>query len=96
MRITLGAGLEVKAGPQGGADRNRGGAEQLRRYWTVGPGAARIRWGTPGDWTRCVRQLTEHMGPRARGYCQLRHIEATGVGTGSKLNPGRRKGRKRA
>jgi hypothetical protein len=72
----------------GGADRNRGNAEGLRRYWTKGKGAAKIRWGTPGDWTRCVRNLSKYMGPRAKGYCQLRHKEVTGVYTGSKLNPG--------
>jgi hypothetical protein len=73
----------------GGLDRNRGNAEALRRYWTRGKGALKIRWGTPGDWTRCVRQLSKYMGPRAKGYCQLRHKEATGVYTGSRLNPGR-------
>ena len=72
----------------GGLDRNRGNAEELRRYWTKGKGAAKIRWGTPGDWTRCVRNLSKYMGPRAKGYCQLRHKEATGVYTGSKFNPG--------
>jgi hypothetical protein len=72
----------------GGLDRNRGNAEALRRYWTKGKGAAKIRWGTPGDWTRCVRNLSKYMGPRAKGYCQLRHKEATGVYTGSKFNPG--------
>jgi hypothetical protein len=75
----------------GGLDRNRGNAEELRRYWTRGKGAAKIRWGTPGDWTRCVRQLSKYMGPRAKGYCQLRHKDATGVYTGSRLNPGRNK-----
>lgn len=77
----------------GGLDRNRGGAESLRRYWTRGKGAAKIRWGTPGDWTRCVRQLSKYMGPRAKGYCQLRHKEVTGVYTGDPRNPGRKKGR---
>jgi len=72
----------------GGLDRNRGNAEKLRRYWTKGEGAAKIRWGTKGDWTRCVRYLSKYMGVRAKGYCQLRHKEATGVYTGSKLNPG--------
>jgi len=76
----------------GGLDRNRGNAEALRRYWTRGKGAAKIRWGTPGDWTRCVRQLSKYMGNRAKGYCQLRHKEATGVYTGSRANPGNRKG----
>jgi hypothetical protein len=72
----------------GGLDRNRGNAEELRRYWTVGEGAAKIRWGTPGDWTRCVRNLSKYMGPRAKGYCQLRHKEATGIYTGDSKNPG--------
>ncbi len=73
----------------GGLDRNRGNAEKLRRYWTKGEGAAKIRWGTPGDWKRCVRYLSKYMGVRSKGYCQLRHKEATGVYTGSRLNPGR-------
>jgi len=73
----------------GGFDRNRGNAEELRRYWTRGKGALKIRWGTPGDWKRCVRYLSKYMGPRAKGYCQLRHKEVTGVYTGSRLNPGR-------
>ena len=72
----------------GGFDRNRGNAEELRQYWTRGKGAAKIRWGTPGDWTRCVRQLSKYMGPRAKGYCQLRHKEATGIYTGDRNNPG--------
>jgi len=77
----------------GGIDRNRGNAEALRRYWTRGKGAAKIRWNTPGDWTRCVRQLSKYMGPRAKGYCQLRHKEVTGVYTGSRFNVGNKKGR---
>jgi DNA-binding ferritin-like protein len=70
----------------GGADRNRGNAETLRRYWTVGEGGAKIRWGTGGDWTRCVRQLSKYMGPRAKGYCALRHKEMTGMWTGDKAH----------
>ena len=70
----------------GGADRNRGNAETLRRYWTVGEGGAKIRWGTGGDWTRCVRQLSKYMGPRAKGYCALRHKEMTGLWTGDKAH----------
>jgi hypothetical protein len=65
----------------GGADRNRGNAEKLRRYWTVGKGAAKIRWGAPGDWKRCVKYLSKYMGPRSKGYCQLRHKEALGIYT---------------
>lgn len=76
---------------KGGLDRNRGNAERLRRYWTIGPGALKIRWNTPGDWTRCYRQLAKYMGPRAKGYCSLRHKEMTGVWPGSKYNVGKKK-----
>ena len=76
----------------GGADRNRGNAETLRRYWTVGKGALKIRWNTPGDWTRCYRNLKKYMGPRAKGYCSLRHHEVTGMWPGDKNNPGNNKG----
>ena len=71
---------------KGGLDRNRGNAEKLRRYWLYGRGALKIRWNTPGDWTRCVRQLSKYMGPRAKGYCALRHKEATGLWTGDRLH----------
>lgn len=70
----------------GGLDRNRGQAEKLRRYWTYGKGAAKIRWKTPGDWTRCYRQLAKYMGPRAKGYCALRHKEMNGYWPGDKKN----------
>jgi hypothetical protein len=79
----------------GGLDRNRGGAENLRRYWTRGEGALKIRWGTGGDWTRCVRYLSKYLGPRAKGYCALRHKEVTGLWTGDAKHRqiyGRRKG----
>ena|SRR5215510_6337510 len=43
---------------------------KLARYWRFGPGAAKIRWGTPGAWTRCHRQLSKYIGPeRAKGAC---------------------------
>ncbi len=76
----------------GGADRNRGNAEGLRRYWTVGKGGLKIRWNSPGDWTRCYRNLKKYMGPRAKGYCSLRHKEMTGMWPGDKRNPGMKKG----
>lgn len=71
------AALEAKA--EGGHDRNRGNAEQLRRWYVHGGGAARIRWGEGGDFMRCVRLAGKHMTPeRAKGYCALRHRDATG------------------
>jgi hypothetical protein len=73
----------------GGADRNRGNAEKLRRYWTIGKGGViKIRWNTPGDWTRCYRNLKKYLGPRAKGYCSLRHKEMTGMWPGDRRNPG--------
>lgn len=44
--------------------------ERLNRYWTVGKGAAKIRWGTPGSWRRCYKHLVVHVGPKiAPGLC---------------------------
>lgn len=78
----------------GGLDRNRGNAENLRRYWTIGKGGViKIRWNTPGDWTRCYRNLKKYMGPRAKGYCSLRHKEMTGMWPGDRRNPGMKRGR---
>lgn len=70
----------------GGVDRNNGGAEKLRKYWTHGPGAVKIRWGTPGDWTRCYRNLAKYMGERAKGYCALRHEEMDKMWPGDARN----------
>lgn len=78
--------LQLSLLAAGGADRNRGDAERLRTYWLHGEGAAKIRWGTGGDWRRCVRQLSKYLGPRAKGYCALRHKEATGMWTGDKAH----------
>ena len=75
----------------GGLDRNRGNAEKLRRYWTVGKGGLKVRWNSPGDWTRCHKYLAKYMGPRAKGYCALRHKEMTGMWPGDKRNPGMKK-----
>lgn len=71
------------------ADGHGGDAQTLRDYWAghghPGPsgGAERdaIRWGEPGDFDRCVAQVTVHgkMTPeQAKGYCNLRHHDALG------------------
>ena len=87
--INFWSGTNEALAAAGGMDRNRGNAEELRQYWTRGAGGAKIMWGTPGDWTRCVRQLSKYMGPRSKGYCQLRHKEMTGTYTGSRFNAGK-------
>ena len=71
--------------------RGRGNAATLRRYWGQGAGAAKIRWGTPGDWTRCNKRLSKYLGPRAKGYCARMHKARTGAWPGSKANVGRRR-----
>jgi hypothetical protein len=65
-------------------------AEKLRRYWSTGRGGAKIRWNTPGDWRRCVRQLRKYLGVRAKGWCQNMHKRSTGVWTGDRRNRGLR------
>ncbi len=61
-------------------------AERLRQYWSTGKGGAKIRWNTPGDWTRCRRYLSKYLGPRAAGYCQLMHKRNTGMFTGDRAH----------
>jgi hypothetical protein len=68
----------------GGADRNRGNAENLRRAFLHGDIAARIRYGTPGQFDRCVAIASKHMtGEQAKGYCANRIKEATGEWPGA-------------
>jgi hypothetical protein len=56
------------------------GAERLKKYWTVGEGAAKIRWGTKGDLTRAHRHLAKFVGPdRAWGLAQNYHEVVFGM-----------------
>ncbi|WP_433860157.1 HK97 family phage prohead protease [Streptomyces kronopolitis] len=69
--------MEAKAG---GANGNRGDAEQLRRWYASGGGAAQIGWGAAGDFDRCVDIASKHMtADHAKGYCNLRHHDALGI-----------------
>jgi hypothetical protein len=72
--------------------RSKGGnVATLKRYWGQGRGAAKIRWGSPGDYTRCTKQLHKYLGARAKGYCARLHRERTGVWPGDRRNVGRRR-----
>lgn len=72
---------EFKA--EGGADRNRGGAENLRRSYVHGKISLQIGWGTDGDFARCVAIASKHMtSEQAKGYCNLRHQDAVGAPPG--------------
>jgi hypothetical protein len=64
------------------ADGKGGDAEDLREYWTTGPGGIKIRWGTPGDFDRCVKQLEKYMPGQAEGYCNRLHQRAVGAPPG--------------
>src|SRR5215831_1140417 len=56
---------------------NPSGTERLHQYWVHGEGAAKIRWGSPGDFDRCVRHLSKYIRD-AKGYCNLAHHAALG------------------
>ncbi|WNY15131.1 hypothetical protein SEA_MACGULLY_26 [Rhodococcus phage MacGully] len=61
----------------------------LKRYWTVGEGGKKIRWGTPGDFTRCVRHLRKYAakgGFSPEGYCARLHHAMNGYWPGDKRN----------
>lgn len=67
--IALNLGLVAVAGKQL-SPKDYANTEKLRRYWLYGKGAAKIRWGTPGAWRRCYRNVVKYMGPKmAPGYC---------------------------
>jgi hypothetical protein len=57
--------------------------ERLRKYWTKGKGALKIRWGTSGDFNRCRLQLAKYIKPQyLNGYCANRHYDALGFWPG--------------
>lgn len=56
-------------------------AERLKLYWTKGEGAIKIRWGTPGDFERCVRALRNHVRD-PEGLCNTYHQAAVGAPPG--------------
>lgn len=59
------------------------GTEHLMRYWTMGPGAAKIRWSQPGDFDRCVVELGKYVGAdKVKGLCSNLHQRATGARPG--------------
>jgi hypothetical protein len=56
---------------------------RLRKYWTKGKGALKIRWGIPGDFNRCRQQLAKYIKPQyLNGYCANRHYDALGFWPG--------------
>lgn len=61
-----------------------GSARALIQWYETGEGAARIGWGTPGDFTRCVQLANDHMSSeKAKGFCANRHHAVTGEWPGA-------------
>lgn len=58
--------------------------QRIRTYWTHGEGAAKIKWGLPGDFNRCRKQLAKYVeNPDwLAGLCANMHHEALGVWPG--------------
>ncbi|AET09851.1 hypothetical protein GoPhGRU1p10 [Gordonia phage GRU1] len=62
---------------------------QLKAYWLTGKGAAKIRWRTDGDMSRCIRLLrpiAAREGFSAEGFCARLHKAANGFYPGDKRN----------
>jgi len=57
---------------------NPSGTERLHEYWVHGEGAAKIRWGEPNDFDRCVMHLSKYIRD-PKGYCNLAHHAALGI-----------------
>jgi hypothetical protein len=57
---------------------------RIRHYWVKGKGAAKIRWGVPGDFNRCRKQLVKYVqNPEwLAGLCSNMHKEALGFWPG--------------
>jgi hypothetical protein len=58
--------------------RGHGNAERLHEYWVHGEGAAKIKWGEPGDFDRCVMHLGKYV-EDPKGYCAQAHHDALGI-----------------
>jgi hypothetical protein len=60
----------------------RGMPLQLQRYWLTGKGAAKIRWGMPHDFNRCVRNLRKYFPTNPEGLCNILHQKRLGAAPG--------------
>jgi hypothetical protein len=72
------ASVEPELAADGEGDFQSRMPEQLKRYWLTGPGALKIRWGTPGAFDRCVRALRPDFPQDPEGLCANLYHDATG------------------
>lgn len=69
---------------------NKGNIRPIIRWFERGEGAARIRWGTSGDFMRCVRLAGKHMTlDNAKGFCNKRHVAVLGNAPGQGPHAGK-------
>jgi hypothetical protein len=61
--------------------REAGSDAQLRKYWTSGKGAGKIKWGKDHDFDRCVRHLGKYVAD-PKGLCNEYHQLAVGAPPG--------------
>lgn len=75
---------------------NQGNIKPIMRWFERGEGAAKIRWGTKGDFMRCVHLAEKHMNPEfARGFCNKRHVAVLGNAPGQGPHAGAPKFKKK-
>ncbi len=69
-----------------------GNEARLKQYWGYGAGSLKIRWGTPGDFDRCVLELSRYItSERVRkGFCANVHKMVTGGWPGDHNADGKR------
>jgi hypothetical protein len=79
--------MEVRYQSKVGSTTTNSGARKLKEYWVHGAGAAKIRWGVPRDFYRCVAHLGKYVA-NPQGLCNVYHRAALGVA------PGQEKGHK--
>lgn len=81
--------LLTAASRSGGA--YRGNLAVLIRYWTVGRGRAKIGWGQPRDFYRCVNRLSKYVPQHmVKGFCARLHKRALGYWPNQGPHAGRR------
>lgn len=79
---------EFAAVPHTGELLHPGDTEKLMEYWAHGKGAAKIKWGVPHDFDRCVMHLRKFFPKNPEGLCNHLHVRALGVPPGGE-DPGR-------
>lgn len=56
-------------------------AGELKTYWVAGAGSRKVRWGSSGDFKRCVRHLGKYV-TDPKGLCNTYHQAALGAPPG--------------